>query len=280
MNQFKNDREKIDFLKKYKLLSETATELSTFYYFEPGSNVPLICDVIGYEETFDTWASITIKVDNEALNIHSDYFSDMKKRGRTFYKNNHPAPNNTNDSDAYIVFDLETTGINYKKDSIMEIAAIKCTNQGIYEFNKLVKTDSDIPANITSLTGITNEMLNDAEPIEDILPEFIQFIGTCRLVGHNIKSFDIIFLNNACKQLGLPNIENELVDTLPIAKKALPDLENHKLSTICEFFNIDNSKAHRALADCYMCDECYRRMVDGYDSIVGSSLAIYVKQNQ
>ena len=258
MNAFNTTTEKLDFLKKYKLISETATETSEFYYFKPGSNTPVACEVIGYDADFGTWASITIEADHEKINIHSDYLSDMKKRGRAFHKNRLSDKDNENNPDYYVVIDIETTGFSHKNDSIIEIAAIKCTDQTIYEFNKLVKTVSTVPPNITKLTGITSEMLDDADTLENILPEFIKFIGNCKLVGHNIKAFDILFINKACNDLGLPRIKNELIDTLTLARKSLPKLDNHSLSTICTFYGVDSSDAHRALADCYMCNECYK----------------------
>ncbi|MDE6661828.1 MAG: 3'-5' exonuclease [Lachnospiraceae bacterium] len=273
MTTFNTTTETLDFLKKYKLISETASEISEFYYFKQESNTPVICEVTGYDEAFDTWASITIKVGNEVINIHSDYLLDMKKRGRAFLKakpSSTPAAKRAPAS--YVVLDLETTGFSSKNDSIIEIAAIKCTynapqdsqtalpEQTICEFNELVKTVSTVPPNITKLTGITSQMLEDADSIETVLPKFIDFIGNSKLVGHNIKGFDMHFLNQACLNLGLPEIKNRVVDTLPLAKKALPNLANHKLSTICNFYGIDDSNAHRALADCYMCNECYKRL--------------------
>jgi DNA polymerase III epsilon subunit family exonuclease len=124
-----------------------------------------------------------------------------------------------------------------------------------------VHTESIIPIDITLLTGINNEMLEEADSIEVVLPKFIKFIGSHKLVGHNIKAFDIYFINKACQDLELPTVKNELVDTLQLSRKILPELDNHKLSTICDFYNIDSSNAHRALADCYMCNECYKNML-------------------
>lgn len=252
MNTFHNDTEKIEFLRKYRLLAETSTDLSGFYYYKPESDTPIACEVTGYEDTFDTWASVTIKTEEETLAIHTDYLLDMKKRGRVFYKNS--------SSQSYVVFDLETTGLNYRQDEIIEIAAIKCAGQETLSFNELVKPKSDVPANITKLTGITNEMLQNAGSIDIVLPKFLDFIGKCRLVGHNIKTFDVLFINKACQDAGLSKLKNDITDTLTLAKKALPGLDNYRLSTVCRHYGIDASGAHRALEDCCMCNECYIRM--------------------
>lgn len=274
MKNFSSNIEKIEFLKKYKLMPKTATDLPTFYYYPSANATPIICEIIGYEDEFDSWASISINANNKIFNIHSDYLLEMKKRGNAFYKNNSSLQDNENDSNSYVVFDLETTGINCQKDEIIEIAAIKYTSQGTYEFNELININSIVPINITLLTGITNEMLIDAEPLEIVLPRFLKFIGNCKLVGHNIKSFDIRFINNACHSLELPELTNELIDTLIIARNVLPELDNHKLQTICNYYGIDYTEAHRALADCYMCSKCYDYMsekdtpscVDIYDT--------------
>lgn len=260
MNRFTNDAEKMEFLKKYKLLPETASALSDFYYFTPGNDTPAVCEVIGYEAKFDTWAALVIKTDNEIHTIHSDYFSDMKKRGRAFHNPSSSVRKPKNSFTPYVVLDLETTGLSYKNDLIIEIAAIKCNAEGTSEFNKLIKINTPVPKNITQLTGITDEMLKDAESIETVLPAFLEFVGKSKLIGHNIKSFDILFLKKACLDLGLPEMKNKTVDTLHLARKALPALPNYKLSTICEHYTIDCSNAHRALADCYMCNECYKRL--------------------
>lgn len=258
MNTFKDTQEKIDFLKKYKLMPKTFTEIPTLYYFKVGSDIPDICDVVGYDAIYDNWATITIKVNNDYINIHSDYLLEMKTRGKSYFNN----LANNNSENSYVVFDLETTGLSNKTDKIIEIAALKVTPTGISEFNKLVYTDDIIPINISLLTGITNDMLSDADPIEVVLPEFLKFIGNCDLVGHNIKSFDIHFIYNACEKLHLTSPTNNLIDMLHLAKKELPDLDNYKLSTLCQYYDIDTTNAHRALKDCYMCNECYKHLIN------------------
>lgn len=250
MNSFLDTAEKVEFLKRYNLVPKTATELPVFYYFKPSQDIPIVCEIIGYENVYDTWAIIVIKAENNIINIHSDYLLEMKRKGNSFYKNS-----------VYVVFDIETTGKSYKKDEIMEISAIKYVGSQIYEFNELIHIESIVPIDVTSLTGITNEMLYDAEPLNIVLPKFLDFIGSYKLIGHNVKAFDIHFINKACQELKLPEVKNELIDTLQIARKNLHDLANYKLSTICDFYGINNSGAHRALADCYMCNDIYERFL-------------------
>lgn len=261
MNAFNNPQDKIDFLKRYKLMSKDASDLPNFYYFKSTNDTPVACEVIGYDQTFDNWAVITIKASDEIINIHSSYLLEMKRKGAAFYKSNPSTPDNKDSVNGYVVLDIETTGTNHKKDGIIEISAIKCIENDIYEFSELINISSIIPINITLLTGITNEMSSDAKPIDDVLPRFLDFIGNFPLIGHNIKAFDIYFINDACNDLNLPEIKNELIDTLQLARMYLPNLDKHSLSNICDFYGIDTSGAHRALTDCYMCNECYQRFL-------------------
>lgn len=91
------------------------------------------------------------------------------------------------------------------------------------------------------------------------------------LVGHNIKSFDIPFINKVCADLGLPSIKNKLTDTLYLSKEKIPDHENYKLSTLCEYFGIDTSNAHHALFDCYMCNSLYHILITDATEIITAS---------
>ncbi len=265
MIKFQTLTEKLDFLKKYKLAPKSASELPVFYYFKPSSDTPSICEIIGYDAVYDSWAVVTIKADDKMINIHSDYLLEMKRKGTAFQKNNSEIAMSENDPNAYVVFDLETTGKLYSKHEIIEIAAIKYINHNVYEFDELINIESIIPLDITSLTGINNDMLSEADTLEVVLPKFLKFIGNCRLVGHNIKAFDIHFINKACRDLKLPEVENEIIDTLQLSRNILPDLVNHRLATICDYFGIDNSNAHRALNDCFMCNECFIKLTTKQD---------------
>lgn len=270
MHIFENTTEKLEFLKKYNLVTPTMTDIPTLYYFAPGSDIPSVCEVIGYETIYDGFAVIVIKADNKTINIHSSYLLEMKARGREYARNQKAAStpsSQKNLQNAYVVFDIETTGFNRKNDEIIEIAAIKHIDDDIIEFRELVHIESIIPINITLLTGIGNEDLQNADTIDIVIPKFLSFIGNATLVGHNIKSFDIPFVNKFCSDLSLPNIKNKTIDTLYLAKTKLPQLDNHKLSTLCEYYDIDTSNAHHALFDCYMCDSVYRQLTSQSDTI-------------
>lgn len=251
MYLFTTKEETIDFLKKYQLLPKTATEISTFPYYPSGSKTPIPCSVIGYDECYDSWAIVIIDCNNRHINIHSSFLWEMKYKMSSRY---------TKSKDSYVIFDIETTGRNHLKDEIIELSAIKIDNGNIIEFDTLISIDGIIPIDITSLTGISNEMVYDAPRLETVLPMFLDFIGDYKLVGHNISSFDCHFINDACTKCNLPKPTNEIFDTLPLARKKLPNLEHHRLTDLCEYYDIDTTNAHRALSDCYMCYEIYKHL--------------------
>lgn len=164
-------------------------------------------------------------------------------------------------TDSYTVVDIETTGLSPYYDEIIEIAAIKYKDGvEIDHFSSLVKPSPEygcISEVITKLTGITNEMLSTAPKINDVLPEFKKFIGNDILIGHNISSFDINFLYDACVSVLNEPLINDFIDTMRISRKLFSNFMNHKLQTLCQHFNIVPSTQHRALADCISANQCY-----------------------
>lgn len=151
--------------------------------------------------------------------------------------------------DSYVVIDIETTGVK-ENDLIIEIGALRVQNSEAVEyFSTLVNCGSQIPKEITKLTGISSEdILSKGVPIENALRQFISFIGESTLVGHNIR-FDIDFLQSACQKTGLSVIANKTLDTMRISRKKLY-LSNYSLSTVSEHFGIERAQLHRAVKDC------------------------------
>lgn len=150
---------------------------------------------------------------------------------------------------SFVVFDVETTGLSAANDEIIEIGAVKVLDIHSEEhatFSFLVKPSRKISRRITTITGITNEMLEDGISEEEAIRGFCEFIGDLPLVAHN-ASFDSRFVKATAGRHGL-DIDNMLIDTLSLARKAFPDLQNHKLPTLVEHFNIETI-AHRALED-------------------------------
>ncbi len=161
----------------------------------------------------------------------------------------------------YVVFDLETTGLNPETDEIIEISAIRVRmGEAKEEFTTLVNPGKPIPYSATKVNGITDEMVQHAPDLKSALTSFLAFIGNDVLVGHNIHSFDLNFLRRGTGRELEQSITNDYVDTLFLAKGCLPLLPRHRLTDLAEYFHIETKGAHRALNDCVMNRLCFEQM--------------------
>ena len=144
------------------------------------------------------------------------------------------SPRGQNLDDTYVVFDIETTGLSKEKEMITEIGAVKVADGKIIDrFSTFVNPQRPISAEITKLTGITDDMVKDAPTIENVLPEFLKFCEDTVLVAHN-ASFDTGFIRIAAERAGLGELHHTIVDTLELARALLPELNKHKLDIVCE----------------------------------------------
>jgi DNA polymerase III subunit alpha, Gram-positive type len=165
------------------------------------------------------------------------------------------------DKTSFTVFDLETTGLNYKKDEIIEIGAVKVLNGKIInEFSTFIKPEGNIPAKITEITGINKKMVASAPYIREILGEFLEFIGDSVLVAHN-AGFDYGFLKAALEKCDMENTVYTRLDTLALSRALLPELKNHKLDTIAEFLKVDLKHHHRAINDARATAEIFLKFI-------------------
>ena len=166
----------------------------------------------------------------------------------------------------YIVLDIETTGTKPLESDIIEIGAVYIENNQVKDqFNELVKPNEIISEYITGITGITNEMVKDAAPIEVVLPRFIDFCRGLPLIGHNIEVFDYRMLRVKATRLGL-KLENDTLDTLIIARKMVWNLPSRKLGDLCNHYGIDLLNAHRAYDDAYATSELFRFLRDEFET--------------
>ena len=181
----------------------------------------------------------------------------------------------------YIVVDNETTGLSPTENEIIEIGAIKAEGGEIKDiFNKLVKPKNALPPEITNLTGISDEMLIDAPMIEDVLPEFMSFVGSGTLVAHN-ADFDVPFLNEAIRRSLGKEMKNDIICTLRTARAILPKLENHKLHTVANYFKVPLSARHRAIGDCEATYQVWLKLIEklkGKNINTKAELAKFLKE--
>ncbi|OPZ94456.1 MAG: DNA polymerase III PolC-type [Firmicutes bacterium ADurb.Bin419] len=159
----------------------------------------------------------------------------------------------------YTIIDLETTGFDPRFNEIIELGAIRVRDNKVVEtYQQLVKPENPIDKFITELTGITNEMLENAPGIEHTLPEFISFISNDIVVGHNVN-FDINFVYDNYFKLYGKEFRNDYIDTLRIARTTLKELEHHRLSDLKDYYKI-KATAHRSISDCVATYEVYNKL--------------------
>ena len=161
--------------------------------------------------------------------------------------------------DSYVVVDLETTGLSPDKDKILEIGAVKVVQGAVVDtFCTFVNPGMEVPFHIQNLTGITTEMVQDAPSAEDAFGAFLTFSEGMDLMGHNLK-FDYGFLKYQAERQKIP-FEKNGIDTLKIARILLLELEKKNLSVLCDYFHVDNARAHRAYHDAQATHEVYTHL--------------------
>lgn len=163
---------------------------------------------------------------------------------------------------SYISIDLETTGLNPKLDKIIEIGAIKVID-GVKTdtFSIFVNPGRKLEERITALTGITQEQVDEAPQIEQVLPQLMDFLGDLPLLGHRIL-FDYSFLKKAAVNQKL-SFEKQGIDTLRIARVFLPQLEHRTLEYLCKYYEIPHT-AHRATGDAEATGQLYQILAEQY----------------
>ncbi|MBP5651132.1 MAG: 3'-5' exoribonuclease [Clostridia bacterium] len=146
------------------------------------------------------------------------------------------------------VFDVETTGLDYKSNEIIEIGAVKLHNGEITEsFSCFVKPTVKIPSEITRLTGITDAMVANAHSISEVIVDFYKFCYGCVIMAYNID-FDYRFINSAGVKVGY-KFTNRQVDAMYLARKEVKGAKNFTLSSICKRLGVSLEGAHRAIND-------------------------------
>ena len=160
---------------------------------------------------------------------------------------------------SYVCFDLETTGLSPEKDEIIEIGAVRVEEGKVIDrFSRFVKPDHPISSMVTSLTGISNEMVADAGPTERTIYDFLYFCGELPVVGHNLM-FDYRFTYRYAKKYYM-DFQKKGLDTLKIARKVLPDLPSKSLENLCSHYGIVNTSAHRAYHDALATAKLYQTL--------------------
>lgn len=162
----------------------------------------------------------------------------------------------------YVVFDIETTGLNKETNRIIEIGAVRVKDGVVIDtYNELLNQNVIIPEEVTAINNITNEMIKDGMDPSLALLKFQNFIMNSEfLVGHNAYYFDYPFLQNEMIRHGIQLKKYFIKDTMWIAKKKLPGLRSYSLKNLTQHFSIVNKDAHRALSDVLATHELFEKL--------------------
>lgn len=167
-------------------------------------------------------------------------------------------------NNTFVVYDLETTGINPEFCKIIDIGAYKIIDGKIIEkFCSFVNPECEIPEEASKVNRITNAMVENSPTIEMALPDFYKFCYGSVIVGYNNIGFDDLFIINEAKKQYY-NFDNKRDDAFVIAKKKIGGLRNYKLSTVCEYENIPLIDAHRASNDALATAKLFIKLVEKY----------------
>lgn len=231
--RFISEDEKLQFMIDHKLASPGSTYTKVLVYSGAYVQMPTPCTLEG---TIGK-NGIVIRIDNELHCIDVDCLAEMQS-----------GFNSSSAPERYVVLDLETTGLSYKADRIVEIAAAKYHNGIEQEFSDhLVNPGIPIPMTVTMITGIYDFDIQNAPVLSELLPDLLAFIGDLPIVAHNAP-FDRSFLQEATKAAGI-SFNNKWIDTLPLARKAFPSAGSYKLEDLKSYLSIPVDQSHRALPD-------------------------------
>ncbi|MDO6684186.1 MULTISPECIES: 3'-5' exonuclease [unclassified Agarivorans] len=161
--------------------------------------------------------------------------------------------NPSSPANTVIVLDFETTGLSPNQgDRAIEIGAVLLENgQATQRFQELMNPGFRVNSFIENYTGISNTMLRDAPPCEEVMERFYQFVGSHNLVAHN-ASFDQRFLEAEFAQIGR-RLQGQFACSMLLSRRLFPDAPNHKLGSLVAYNDIENDGVfHRALADSEM----------------------------
>ncbi len=167
--------------------------------------------------------------------------------------------------DEMVCFDIETTGLDRRKERITEIGAVVLKNGEIIDkYNAFLNPGKPIPRQIVELTGITDDMVADAPGQEEGLSLFLDWVGDRPLAAHNAE-FDMGFISEGCRRMGRP-FHNSSLDTLILCQNLLPKLGKYKLDVVAEYLDLPAFNHHRASDDAatvaYMLVPLYRNLND------------------
>lgn len=183
----------------------------------------------------------------------------------------------------YVAIDVETTGLNPKKDKIIEIGAVKIIDGRETEhFVTFVNPSRKLEEKTVQITGIEQKDIENAKSMQEIAPELIYFLEDLPFVGHKIL-FDYSFLKRSIMNTNLSTgvkFEKNGIDTLKLARKLLPTLPHKTLAYLCRHYGISH-QAHRALEDARATGLLFEKLKEAFvhdDDFCAKNLVYQVKK--
>ena len=165
----------------------------------------------------------------------------------------------------FTAFDVETTGLDSKRDRIVEIGAVKFDRQGpAARYSALINPGFPMPVEAGKVNGITDAMLAGQPSIEEIMPDFLEFIKNTIIAAHNAP-FDCGFVNESLARLyddgfaPFSRLPNKTVDTLVLSRRLFPGLSRYNLQDLARSLGVQAEEAHRALDDARLCMEIFEK---------------------
>lgn len=160
------------------------------------------------------------------------------------------------DINDFVAVDLETTGFHRQYDKIVQIGAVHVKDgKVVSEFDELIYMDREIPEFLKKNLGITPMSLLSARTHKEVIPDFKNFIMKRLLVAQNAQ-FDHSMLKVAFRRQKI-YFDNPYVCTMKLARKAYPNLPNHRLETLADFLKLSNERHHTALNDARVCADIF-----------------------
>ena len=176
----------------------------------------------------------------------------------------------------YIAIDLETTGIRLSKDKIIEVGLLKVKDSHIIDtFSCVINPDMQVDDKILELTKISENELENAKRIYEVINHIVDFCEEYVLLGHN-TIFDYSFVKKEANRAGL-EFEKRGIDTYKLCKKVLPENVRKNLTDACGYFGIERKNSHRAFSDAYYTHVLFQEIIKNFKTLEISSEAMKVK---
>jgi len=162
------------------------------------------------------------------------------------------APDHGLDNLTFVAFDVETTGLSPISNALVELSGVKFNlkDDTTETFSTLINPLCEITEQLTSIHGISNEMVKDSPTYHTVVPEFLEWAGDAVFIAHN-ASFDVEFIRVNISKLGKACPTNFVIDTLVLSRELLPDSPRHQLKTVVDFLGLPPGEYHRALSDSF-----------------------------